>query len=243
MPLLFQKPPATFSVSRTHTSVLWTPLPPCPLPGGSDAHPSANQGPVPSFPAPEPMSGPDHPRQGGTCQRRSEPRLCARGPSLRPSPARRAPVTMATPVRTPAAPVPRQLGGYGSGSCCGAQSWSGLPAKEPACPRAHSPQGVVVSRMSRLLRAADRAKARTRFPACSATVPFPPQEPGSKCMPGVVDDGVFEGLQFPRCLTGSRGLLHSGKCSSGRLLPKPSPRGRERAGNSSYKDGLGDLQV
>lgn len=89
--------------------------------------------PPPGSPLPRPSIGPnpESPRPAQTIAPQ-QGRLVSIPPSLQyphvdppfPRPQRgRAPVTMATPVRTPEAPVPRLLGGSGSSSC-----WAWLPA-------------------------------------------------------------------------------------------------------------------
>lgn len=118
------KPPIITNVSHPHNSLPLTPDLQCPLASSLGYTPAPRI--TTQFPPFWPVTGPnpESPRPAQTIAQQWGA-IVSTQPSLQylhvdpPSscPQReRGPVTMATPVRTPAGPVPRRLGGSGSGS-------------------------------------------------------------------------------------------------------------------------------
>lgn len=120
----------------------------------------------------------------------------------------RAPVTMATPVQTPASGRPRSHG-FWEARALAAVGAPGARAdfrqkNSPALSRAQPAGNCSPKKWGRSSERHAREMGLSRVPACYATILFLAQGSVSKCILGAVGECLLAGLQFPKCWTASK---------------------------------------
>lgn len=187
----------------------------------------------------EPAPGPNQRTAAGeACQYPTEPRVPARGPTLRPAPTWARRRYHGDPRPDPSGPGPAAPGQLRLSQQLGDPGLERTSGRRTRPPSRAQPTGKCSLKNAFAQPGCKPGKkGRSRFPKGRATVLFPPRSTDPECIPGVAGECLCRGLQFTTCVSASNGDLHSGECSSGSPASTPIlPRQEEvHAGNSSFK--------